>query len=131
MEIVAFEKPEIFVTEADLETLTQLIPTHPKPLSGAALLGDELERATIAANDSTQVFARLNSQIVYRDLDSGQERNVTLGLPIDANIDAGIISVLSPVGAALIGLPEGAQFQWSMPGGRVRKVQIESIQPAR
>jgi regulator of nucleoside diphosphate kinase len=90
-------------------------------------LRHELERAHIVA--SREVGDRvvtMNSQVVLRDLDSGQEFTCRLSFPDDANVDAGRLSVLAPVGTAILGYREGNVVEWEVPAG-TRRIRIEKI----
>jgi len=87
----------------------------------------ELDRARVVP--SREVSARvvtMNSRVVLRDLDSGQEFTCRLSFPDDANVDAGRLSVLAPVGTAILGYREGNVVEWKVPAG-TRRIRIESI----
>lgn len=119
--------PAVYVTEADYERLANLAGLG--RTLGAELLGRELDRAVVVrADEASQRFVRLGSAVTYRDLTSGETRRVTLVCPDQADIDAGRLSVLSPVGAALLGLCAGARFSWSGADGRPRVVEIEAVE---
>ncbi len=68
----------------------------------------------------------MNSRVVLRDLDSDETMTYTLVFPKDADIGAGAISVLAPVGTAIIGYAVGAVIEWPVPGG-IRRIRIEQI----
>ncbi|HVI32632.1 nucleoside diphosphate kinase regulator [Phenylobacterium sp.] len=119
--------PPVYVTEADYERLSNLAGLG--RTLGAELLGRELDRAIVVRpEEAPQRFVRLGSAVTYRELTSGEARRVTLVCPDQADIDAGRLSVLSPVGAALLGLCAGAAFSWSGADGRPRVVEIEAVE---
>ena len=68
----------------------------------------------------------MNSKVCLRDLDTGEELEYTLVFPGDANLEAGKISILAPVGTALIGYRSGDRISWTVPGG-IRKLKIIKV----
>jgi regulator of nucleoside diphosphate kinase len=74
-----------------------------------------------------RVGVSCGSTLVYEDEKTGRQREVRLVLPREADIDRGLVSVLSPVGAALIGLPIGPFFRWRDRDGRTHGVRVLSI----
>jgi regulator of nucleoside diphosphate kinase len=75
----------------------------------------------------------MNSVVRFKVSGSEEEFTLTLVYPKDVDGSAGKISILAPVGSALLGLSEGDEIEWPKPGGGVVKVQIEEIvhQPER
>ncbi len=123
--------PQIYVTEADLDRLYELVGDHEGRLPGARLLQAELERAVVVREgESPERFVRLGSLVTFEDPATAQVRVVRLVEPQDADIDQGRISVLSPVGAALIGLVRGAEFAWTDAGGRTHAVRLVDVENA-
>lgn len=121
--------PTIYVTEADHEILSNLAEAVADRAAGSRVLADEMARAVIAEpGEAPYPFAGIGSTVKYQDLTSGQLRRVRLSLPRDASIDEGRISVLTPVGAALIGMTAGEAFHWTDHDGRPRGVQVLSIE---
>ena len=81
-------------------------------------LSEELERAVVVEKEHFPTDAiRLNAAVVIKDLDSGSETKVRIVLPEFADIKQKKISVLAPMGTALIGLQKGQRFTWQMPAG--------------
>jgi len=118
----------IHLTESDFEILSALVDAAPATMPGAALLAEELQRAKIVTDRrASPSLVRLGSVVAYEDVASGQVRSLQIGLPKEASIDDNRISVLTPVGAALIGLAVGQVFQWTAPDGRLRKVKVVSV----
>ena len=107
-------EPPIFVADADYEALSKIANDSPSP--GAALLRQELERATVVTDGDG--FVRLNATVEFTDLTSGRRRIVTLVGPGEADMDANRLSVTAPAGAALLGLRPGDVFSWTFDGRR-------------
>lgn len=123
-------RPAVFISVRDLERFVGLLPQTTAPTTpGAALLAEEVARANICPdNDMPARVVRLGSTVRYRDLDSGRERRITLVLPADADMDLNKVSILAPIGAALIGLPEEQAFSWEEPSGDLRRIVVVSAQ---
>ena len=121
-------QPEIYVTEADFETLSNLAEAIADRTPGGRVLTGELARAVIAEPGETRrPFARIDSNLTYEDLSNGQIRQVRLTLPRDASIDDNRISVVTPVGAALIGMTADESFRWTDTEGRPRGVRMLAL----
>jgi regulator of nucleoside diphosphate kinase len=94
----------------------------------AELLDEELARATIVDDDALPSdVVGLGSRVVYEDGARGERREVELVLPSQAEAARGRISVLSPVGCALLGLAAGATIDWPMPGGRMGHLRVIEV----
>jgi len=93
------------------------------------LLG-EIGRARIvpAAKLPSNVVA-IGRPVTYRDETTGQETSVTLVYPEDADIACGRISILTPIGVALIGLAEGASLHWDTRDGKRRVLTVLQVAP--
>lgn len=125
------KKRKIFITSFDKERLEELVA-----VAGAFSehgrtdledLANELARAN--AVDAKKVppdVVTMNSKVLLRDANSGQEMTYTLVFPKEADISNGSISVLAPIGTAILGYREGDVVEWSVPSGQ-RKIQIEKI----
>jgi regulator of nucleoside diphosphate kinase len=68
----------------------------------------------------------MNSRLRFVDLDDGDFTEVTLVFPAHADIASGKLSILSPIGTALLGYSEGDKIEWNVPAGK-RRIQIEKI----
>lgn len=120
--------PTIYVTEADFEILSNLAEATAGRAPGGRVLAQEMARALIVEpGEAPRPFARIGSSVDYRDLSNGQTRTVRLSLPRDASIDDNRISVLTPIGAALIGMTAGEAFRWTDPEGRARGVRVLAV----
>ena len=124
----ARRKPPITISQSDHEALTRLADSiaERNPAVSEALLA-ELDRAKIVADDRLRPdIVRMGSSLRYTT-DSGEDRSVTLVFPAEADIAQGRISILTPVGAALIGLSQGQSIDWAARDGRVHRLTVESI----
>lgn len=89
---------------------------------------EEFARLKIVADDLAERFVRLGSRASYRDLSTKRERGVRVVRPEDADADGNWVSVLSPIGAALIGLSAGAIFRWADADGRLRVIKVLDVE---
>lgn len=109
--------PTVFITEQDFEVLDQLATGARTP--AGELLRGELDRAVVLDGyPAERPFVRLGSLVEYLELPSGRVRTVRLVRPQDADIDKGALSVLSHVGAALLGLSISDSFGLTTDNGR-------------
>lgn len=91
----------------------------------------EVARATVLPTDEMPPdVVNIGSAVRYRDEVTGREQSVTLVLPQHVDIDRGRISVLTPVGAALIGLRTGATIGWETREGEGRRLTVLAVAPA-
>ena len=120
--------PKIIVGESDHARLTELANAALDRLPVADELLSEMERATVVASDSVPPdVVRMGSVVEYRT-DEGEKR-VTLAYPAEADIAAGKISVLTPIGTALIGLSKGQSISWTANDGKSHRLTILSVEP--
>jgi regulator of nucleoside diphosphate kinase len=120
----------IFVAENDAARLRELLAarsTAVRDQDHLAGLAAELERALILedARVPSDVIT-MNAHARVLDLASGERRNLQLVFPWQADVSAGRISVLAPLGTALLGYRVGDQVEWAMPGG-LRRLRIEEV----
>lgn len=123
-------KPPITICQSDLDALTRLAESvaDSNPVVSEELLA-ELDRAKIVADARLPAdVVRMGSTLHYRT-DGGEARTVTLVFPAEADISQGRISVLTPIGAALIGLSQGQSIDWTARDGRVHRLTVESVEP--
>lgn len=91
-------------------------------------LAEELDRAIVVPRDRIQKnIVTMHSRLIYRDESTGTTREVELVYPDEANPMAGKVSVLAPVGCALLGLSAGQSIDWSLPGGKVHRLRVERV----
>ncbi|MDZ4375655.1 MAG: GreA/GreB family elongation factor [Phenylobacterium sp.] len=124
-----FRKPSVYVAEAEHERLFNLAMANDS--RGAALLEDELVRAIILKDgEYPRDFVRLHSLVEFTDLMTGRARRVQIVPPNEADIDQDRMSVISPVGAALLGLKVGDSIGMSTDDGRAHVLQVGSVENA-
>jgi len=93
-------------------------------------LSEELERAQVLEPEQVEAdVVTMHKLVRIVDLSNGTTQELTLVGPAEANVSARRISVLAPLGTALLGYREGDEVEWRMPGG-VRHLRIESVQEA-
>ena len=125
----------IQITTFDLERLKKLLEdaqrTTYRRSAYLSQLQAELERAKVV--DSKKVrgsVVTMNSRVCLVDLDTGEEEVYTVVFPQDANAREGKISILAPLGTAMLGYQAGDVFEWQVPAGRRRwKVKEVLYQP--
>jgi regulator of nucleoside diphosphate kinase len=93
----------------------------------AQFLARELERATIAQESDLSGVVRMGSRVIYRDDGTGSSREIVLVYPHEANIELNQISILTPVGAALIGLSVGQRIEFETPDKRTRGLTVLAV----
>jgi regulator of nucleoside diphosphate kinase len=117
--------PDIIITTSDLERLRPVIDANDTPVAEA--LDAELHRARVVApRDVPPDVVTMHSELVYEDCDTHARREVQLVYPHEADASTGRISVLAPIGSALLGLRVGQTITWRVPSGarRLRVVEI-------
>lgn len=123
----------IVITRTDAARLRELLATRARAQRDQdhlQELAEELERARIAEADEVPAdVITMHTHIQLLDLVSGERRDVTLVLPRESDARAGRISVLAPLGTALLGYRAGDEIEWQMPGG-LRRLRIERVRPA-
>lgn len=126
------ERPHIVIAEEEHDNLCRIAASArtARPLI-AELLADELHRAmTVPYSDLPLDVVCMNSVVEYRHDDLDHVRRMKLVYPPDADIDAKRLSILTSVGAGLIGLAEGATMEFSVrPGSRARLSVLKVIPP--
>ena len=122
-------RPKIVISSSrltELESLSEKIVRRDPEL--AEQLIEELGRARIVTPSRLRPdVVDLGRQFTYRDETAGKDHSVTLVLPQDADISNGRISVMTPIGIALIGLAEGAMFHWETRNGHRRELKILKV----
>lgn len=120
----------LYVTERDRATLFRLITSRQPANQDVKSLVDlkgELERAVVVRPEEVPPsVVTIGSRVRLRDLDSGALGEYTLVLPGSADIRQGNVSVLAPVGTALLGQQEGDVVEWVVPVGR-KRFRIEAV----
>lgn len=125
------ERPPIRIAESDAELIANLLAAGRAPqVQVSELLEEELDRAQVLADkDLPDDVARIGSAITFKDEARDGERTVRLVAPAQADIAAGRISIMTPVGAGLLGLSPGQQIDWPDRTGRARKLTVVRVSP--
>lgn len=121
---------KIFVTTRNMQRLQALLDGTASLRNAEAAENLESELASAVVVDPEQIPANvvtMGSRVRFRDEESGQIREITLVYPKDADPQTGKVSILAPVGAALIGLAVGEIVDWPLPGGRRKRLRLEEI----
>lgn len=122
---------QIFITDFDVERLEVLIENANRRSSRDGKYLEELEKELTKAEVVTPTgippdVITMNSRVCLQDMDSGEDLVYTLVFPGDANVESGKISVLAPIGTAMIGYRAGDRITWRVPGG-VKKMKVKRI----
>lgn len=127
-------QPDIIISESDAEKLDELLAkVSQKDFPGKGNLEKELDRATIVPSSQIpENLVTMNSRVRFKDVNSDKSFTMTLVYPKNAGQE-NTVSVLAPMGSALLGLSVGQQISWPKPAGGVMTVEIEEIlyQPER
>ena len=126
-------RPAILLIDAEADTLFDLASAaQGKSSLSAELLLQELERADTAERSAIPAdVVTMQSRVEFVDERSGEKHEVQLVYPGDADSGQHRISVMTPIGAALIGLRKGATIEWPDRAGSVRRLRVEQVwQPA-
>ncbi len=123
------EDSHIYVSEQDMKRLMALVESASgRDRELADVLDDELLRAKVVpACDLPPDVVTMNSHVQFEDEATGKQREIVLVYPKDADPRNGRISVLAPVGSALLGLSVGQSIDWLMPNGRIKRFKIVDV----
>lgn len=126
------ERPPISLRMCDADRLRNIAEAASTKFPQVSdFLAQEIDRAEILPDPGVQPdLVSMNSEVTFRDENSGQERKVTLVYPQSADVDTGKISILTPIGAALIGLSVGQTIEFQTPNGR-RAITVLKASPPR
>lgn len=124
--IAAADMPQIVVTRSDHERLSRLATATMDYMPRAGeILAEELDRAAIVDGRAVApTVVTMNSDLEYHDQQSGRVRRVTLVYPGQADLDAGRLSILTPIGTALLGLSVGQSIVWRRHDGQERSLTV-------
>ncbi|UDL90444.1 nucleoside diphosphate kinase regulator [Mesorhizobium sp. PAMC28654] len=125
-------KPNIRISQSDHARLSMLASTVAarNPEASDELLA-ELERARIVVDSSVPAdIVQMGSTVTFKP-DTGDAKTITLVFPGDADISEGKVSILTPIGTALIGLSAGQSIMWTARDGRQHELSVLGVsQPA-
>lgn len=117
---VNMELEKLIISEQDYERLSKL--------RDSVILEDELSRAVVVpANQVPANVVKMHSRVTYLDESNGTTRDVELVYPEEADASAGKISILSPVGSALLGLEVGHTIEWLFPDNQSRLLKVVNV----
>lgn len=119
--------PGIVVSSSDFDRLEQLLeaPLRAAEPTAVALMA-ELRRADVVDEVPAGVVT-MGSVVSCIDEPSGQQHTLTLVWPREADVDLHRVSILSPVGSALLGLSVGQGIDWDVPGGRRLRLRVTDV----
>ncbi len=122
---------KICITETDKNRLEQLIAVAEaaggRERHDLAGVKQELARAEIVSSEDVHPeVVTMNSKVVLQDLDTHEEMQVVLVFPEKADAETGHISVLAPVGSAILGYRRGDVIEWPVPAG-VRRLRVKDV----
>ena len=126
----AAARSRIQVTKADHERLQRLIEawSDNRDADATEALAEELDRAEVVpAERIAGNVATMNSRVVFEDQRTAERREVWLVYPHQSDVERGRISVLAPIGSALLGLAVGQAIDWPLPGGQVKRLRIVEV----
>ena len=124
-------QPKIFVTTKDAGKLRKLIrEAYHSDYRGSDYLkrlAEEIEKASVVQPDQIPSdVITLNSTARLVDQETNEEMIYTLVFPEDAEVTQGKISILAPIGTAMLGYRVGDTFEWDTPGG-IRSIRVKEI----
>ncbi|POA97077.1 nucleoside diphosphate kinase regulator [Chromobacterium sinusclupearum] len=120
--------PSIIVSTLDYERLAAVLETCEYGHPVASRLEAELERADVVEPSAIPSDVITMNSTARVKLESGEEKQLTLVYPKDADGTLGRISVLAPIGAALLGLSVGQTMHWPTPSGSVALTVLEIVE---
>jgi len=116
---------QLIITDVDLARLQAVIDQH---ADAGATLDDELTRARVVPQGAVpRDVVTMNSTVIYEDVASGVRRTVTVVYPRDASAADGKVSVLAPIGCALLGMSVGQTLAWRLPGKRTAHIRVLEV----
>lgn len=121
----------IYITDFDLERLKKLVGAakakSSRDVKHLRELEGELGRAVVVASkDIPSNVITMNSTVALRDVDTGEKMVLTLAFPSEASMEDNKISILAPVGTAVIGCRKGDVIEWQVPAG-TKRLKVEDI----
>ena len=120
--------PTITITRLDLQRLERLLDSLDEFGPGAEALQAELDRAEVVGHDEVPAgVVTMNSRVHCREESSGKDYHLSLVYPEDAGGE-GKVSILAPVGCALLGLSVGQHIDWPAPGGKQLKLTLLEVE---
>ena len=129
------KQPNVVITKLDADRLDRLLESLPdQAFAAKEQLQEELARAQIVeSRDIPPDVVTMNSVVTFRVENTGREFSLKLVYPKDADGSTDKVSILAPIGSALLGIREGQTIMWPMPGGIAYNVRVLKVddQPER
>jgi len=121
-------KPAITLSRIDLERIEALLErASDADVANLAALRAELDRAEVVEPaDMPAQIVTMNSTVTFTDEDNGEKLTLTLVYPSAAGA-TGTVSIMAPVGSALLGLAQGQTIDWPAPHGRTRHLRVLDV----
>jgi len=129
MNAAATLPPSIIISQRDAARLEAMLESPAlRNTPAAESLLDELTRAEVVPDGQLPAdVVRMESVVECEDEHGGERHLLTLVYPQDADVSAGRVSVLAPVGSALLGLGVGQSIDWAAPGGRQLRLKVTAV----
>ena len=121
--------PSLILTRLDVQRLESPIDSQDDAMPGIQALQAELDRAeqVVGHDEVPEGVVTMNSRVHCREESSGKDYHLTLVYPKDAGVE-GTVSVLAPMGSALLGLQVGQHIDWPAPGGKTLKLTLLAVE---
>ena len=125
------QQRSISITQFDRERLEELLAVadefNYRDRTDLERLAEELRRGQlVGSQEVAPTVVTMNSRVALRDLDTDEAIEYTLVFPKDSDIDTCRISVISPIGTAILGYSVGDTIEWTVPAGK-RRIKIEAL----
>ena len=121
------KQKNIYLSKSDHSVIGHLVAGITSKSETVDRLRAELKRAIVLESAEVPDEAiGLGSRVDIKDLDTNEVESYTLTLPAQANFDAGRLSILTPIGAGLLGYELGDEIEWPTPGG-IRRIEILNV----
>ena len=116
------------VTELDHVRISNLLRRQPAPGGAASATQVLLDNADLVpSQDIAPDVVTMYTRVRVADPQTGVQRELTVCYPPDADVGTGFVSVLSPVGAALLGVSAGSTTHWTTPDGHSDSAQVQEV----
>ena len=124
-------QPSVIIDRAYIDRLEALASAARRhaPVVGERLQGELMRAQIVDSAEMPPDIVSIGNAVTYRDETTGRERTVVLVFPGEADISLGRISVMTPIGVALLGLAENASFWWATRQGEMRRLTVTRVSP--
>ncbi len=124
-------KRRIYITDSDMQRLQKLLEGahgwNQRDREYLEDLEDELDRAVLVSSRKVPPdIVTMDSELRVKDLNTGKDMTIQLVFPSEADYEQGKISIMAPIGTALIGYGVGDTVEWEVPAG-IRRLKIEEV----